>query len=155
MIAFRLSLLRYADSIDGTGARLVGGRWNQKDVPVLYASESRALAALELLVHIPLVQLNAEFAFKEFRLPKNVIAESLRHAELPKDWREPSAIPVLAAIGSRWIESKKSLALRVPSVIVPEESNILLNPLHPDFDSLEISKPEVFTFDRRLLRSTQ
>lgn len=151
MIVYRLSLLRYADSLDGTGARIAGGRWNEKNVPVLYASESRALATLELLVHVPLVQLSAEHAFRTFKLPKNAKTESVLPADLPSNWREPSAMPTLAAIGSRWVESRRTLALRVPSVIIPEESNVLLNPLHPDFERLEISKPVLFTFDRRLL----
>jgi RES domain-containing protein len=149
--AYRLSLVQYAESVDGEGARLSGGRWNRKNVPLVYASESRALAALELLVHISLAQLTAVHAFREFRLQKNARTESLSRNDLPADWREASAIPALAAIGTRWIESKKSLALRVPSVIVPEESNVLLNPLHRDFGSIEISRPAIFAFDKRLL----
>lgn len=155
MIVFRLSLMHSADSIDGEGARIAGGRWNQKEVPLVYASESRALAALELLVHISFAQVTAEHAFREFRLPTTATTETLSRAELPPNWRDASAIPTLAEIGTRWIESMKSLALRVPSVIVSHEANVLLNPRHADFRLIEISKPEVFTFDKRLLRLKQ
>lgn len=152
MNVYRLSLLRYANVIDGEGARLYGGRWNEKNIAVVYTAEHRSLAVLELLVHISFAQLKVEYGFVALTIPKGARIEELRVNDLPSNWRDASAIPTLAEIGTRWIESMKSLALRVPSVIVPEESNVLLNPSHPGFTSVVASTPEVFTFDQRLLQ---
>ena len=155
MNVYRLSLLKYAQAVDGAGARIAGGRWNQKNIAIVYTAENRSLAVLELLVHISFAQLNVQHGFVTLQIPKDAKIDELNMNDLPSNWRDAASIPALSAIGSRWAEGGKSVALRVPSVIVPEESNVLLNPTHSSFSSVIVSKPEVFKFDRRLLRLKQ
>lgn len=150
MMFYRLSLLQYARSLDGMGASLAGGRWNHRGVPMVYASEYRSLAVLELLVHLSPSQFHAEYAFVGFEFAARARAEELRASELPHDWRDTSARAQIADIGTRWVQSGRSVALRVPSVIVPHEWNVLLNPAHPDFAGMKLSKTETFSFDKRL-----
>jgi len=152
MIFYRLSLRQYARSLDGIGASLAGGRWNHKGVPMVYASEYRSLAVLELLVHLSPSQFHAEYVFVGFELSARAKMEELSVNELPTDWRDASARTQIADLGTRWVQSGGSLGLRVPSVIVSQDWNVLLNPAHPDFVAMKVSKPEPFSFDKRLWR---
>jgi RES domain-containing protein len=132
---------------------LHGGRWNRKNIPVIYAAENRSLATLEFLVHVSLLSMipkNLSMACLE--IPVDVVPENLPVSDLPKNWRDYPAPPGLGDLGSEWAVSKRSLLLRVPSVVVVGEHNILINPRHPDIDRVTISSADGFTFDRRLLR---
>ncbi|HZD52730.1 MAG TPA: RES family NAD+ phosphorylase, partial [Woeseiaceae bacterium] len=123
-----------------------GGRWNPPGSPVVYASESRALAALEVFVHLTLEARTMRFQLYEITLPKRA---RLRHHG-PQQRRSLAASQ---ATGRAWLDDAKSLALVVPSIIVPQEYNYVLNVRHPQFDRLAISRPEPFSFDERLWRS--
>jgi len=138
-----------ANAFDGEDARLFGGRWNSKGTPMIYTAGSQALAALEMLVH-----LEASELFKHYRLIPVTFNESmmktLDRATLPANWNRRPIPAVIRAIGDAWIASVESVFLQVPSVVVPGESNYLLNPIHPDFTKLYIGDPQPFRFDRRL-----
>ena len=130
-----------------------GGRWNQKNIPVIYAAESRSLAALEFLVHVslfPILPNNLSIACLE--IPDDIVAERIKATDLPKNWRDYPAPPELADLGSEWAMAMRSLLLRVPSVVVVDEFNMLMNPKHPGMKRVTISRVESFTFDRRLVR---
>ncbi len=143
---------RASDPWSGEGARLFGGRWNDVGVPVLYASEHRSLAALEVLVHLNGLEPDGIYRLLSYELDEAMI-EHLPKAELPADWRhEPPSYATMAR-GSRWAREGKSLALAVPSTVVPEERNIILNPDHPDRRKVRLGKPVDFTFDPRLFAS--
>lgn len=136
-----------ATAFSGEGARLHGGRWNSPGTSVVYASGSKALAALESLVH-----LNPPVIFQYVAIPiqfDDALAE--RVVALPADWTEEPAPPATKHIGDRWVKEARSAVLEVPSVIIPGEPNYLLNPAHPDFKRIAIGKPESFSFDPRLL----
>lgn len=116
---------------------------------MVYASATRSLAALETLVHLnPPVM----FDYRIFRLEfDGALVEPLPMTACPSDWRtEPPPIST-RQVGDAWIRRARCAILAVPSVIIPEEPNYLLNPAHPDFRKITIGSPTLFTFDPRLL----
>ena len=138
-----------ATAFSGDGAAKTGGRWNSRGVPVVYASSTKSLAALETLVH-----LNPPVPFKyvAFRIHFDAaLVEKLPRNRLPADWQTEPPASSGKAIGDAWVRSMRSPVLEVPSVIISGEPNYLLNPAHQDFKRLSIGKPEPFTFDPRLL----
>lgn len=122
---------------------------------MVYLGGSRALTALELLVHLttPMSRSKA-FCLMEVKIPENLISDYPKGI-LPDDWRNHPAGTQTMEIGDDWLQASGAggqLALRVPSVIIPEETNILLNPLHPKFSQIQISTAHDFSFDPRLRR---
>ena len=145
---FRIVQERWAaTAMDGEGARLYGGRWNPSGLAAVYLAESRALAALEILVHAPREALRLEWRVITVEIPDELIEPAKK---LPADWREQPSSVGAQHYGADWLRRGKGVALRLPSVIIPQESSLLLNPRHADAKSLKISKPEVFSFDPRL-----
>ncbi len=153
MRVYRLIKERYADSaLDGSGARTHGGRWNSKGVAVVYASDSVALAALELLVHLHRSEVLNRYILFTLELPDEAVMV-LDDAALPADWRRDPPSSSTAVIGDKWTASAFSLVLAVPSTLVPQQRNVLLNPAHPDFAAVKgAARAEPFNFDLRLLR---
>jgi RES domain-containing protein len=153
--AWRMVAARHsATAFEGEGVRLYGGRWNSPGLPAVYVAGSRALAALEILVHLSGEELGIRWERFEVRF----------HAK----WCEQADVVISAdAIGSpvvspqtqyqgdQWLKSGKKPVLRVRSAVIPEEDNYLLNPLHPQFKQLEINPAESFTFDPRLTEQGQ
>lgn len=152
MRVWRLTHHKWARSaFDGQGAYLFGGRWNPKGVRCVYASSSSALAVLEVLVHMDKRHLGATHVMISTEIPDDLAIEEVGSATLPPDWRKYPAPLSLHRIGRQWAQASSAVALRVPSVLVPGEHNILLNPEHPDFSNLQIGTPEPYVFDSRLL----
>jgi RES domain-containing protein len=150
MVVWRICKSKYAASaLDGTGAARTGNRWNEVGTKIAYASGSLSLAALELLVHVDAVDVPDDLVAVSATLPKGTKVGVLKRP-LPADWRVMPAPASTAARGSRWARRGKTLVLKVPSVIVPNEFNYLVNPLHPDFGAIVVAKPRPFTFDPRL-----
>jgi RES domain-containing protein len=137
------------EAFTGEGARLYGGRWNSPGRPLTYAAGSRALAVLEMMVHLDGPQLLGSYLLFEAVIPETLISE-LPVSGLPPDWRDDPAPRSTQAMGDRWIQGGASAVLRVPSALIPEEHNYLLNPRHPEFGQIRISAPEKFAFDPRL-----
>jgi RES domain-containing protein len=133
----------------GEGARLYGGRWNTPGTVILYTAQSQALAVLEMLVHLDSPELLKAYVLFEVSMEESLVVDLDRSA-LPKNWRSEPPPARVQAMGDAWVESATSVVLRVPSVIVPGESNFLLNPRHPDFSRVQIGKPIPFQFDSRL-----
>ncbi|MDQ3207339.1 MAG: RES family NAD+ phosphorylase [Gemmatimonadota bacterium] len=151
--AWRLVKPRHtAAAFDGEGARLHGGRWNSPGIRVAYASDSIALAALEVLAHLQSTKVLQTYSLVSVRFPEESM-EILDAASLPARWRRFPSPPENQAIGDRWVAEGRSLILRVPSVIVPAAANFLINPSHPEFGKVAVGRPERFAFDPRLLRS--
>jgi RES domain-containing protein len=145
---WRLTKAQYAHTaFDGEGARLYGGRWNSPGRAVVYLAGSLALAALEILVHVKSQRELEGYVKLRVEAPKDVVSEP---SALPSNWRQGRAPDETRAIGDAWLQAGETLLLRVPSVIIPEESNYLLNPSHPDFDRLTVGEAEPFSFDPRL-----
>lgn len=151
--AWRLVKPRHtAAAFDGEGARLHGGRWNSPGIRVAYASDSIALAALEVLAHLQSTKVLQTYSLVPVRFPEESV-EILDAASLPAGWRRFPSPVENQAIGDRWVVERRSLILRVPSVIVPAAANFLINPSHPEFGKVAVGRPERFAFDPRLLRS--
>ena len=151
-LAFRICKARYAaTAFTGEGALYCAGRWHPKGVPLVYCAETRALAILEQLVRMRRYRLPPSLVRFRVELPSGVEVKEIARARLPEGWRSPHTYaPALQRIGAAWLRAAKSVALRVPSTVVPEEHNILLNPRHPAFGDVRIRKPEPFAFDSRL-----
>ena len=149
--AWRIVKTKYASqAFDGEGARQFGGRWNSIGRRVVYTSSSLSLAILELLVHLETSAILPAYSLFCIQLEESLIWH-LPGDTLPTHWRETPAPSELRFIGDQWLTEERSVALAVPSVIVPQEENFLLNPGHPDFARLTIKPPQPFSFDERLL----
>ncbi|OGA00293.1 MAG: hypothetical protein A3H35_04480 [Betaproteobacteria bacterium RIFCSPLOWO2_02_FULL_62_17] len=151
LTVWRLLTARFAQTaFSGEGARLYGGRWNRKGISMVYTAGSQSLAMLELLVQDD--PLRARYVIVPATLPKNLKIERIMPDQLPPDWRQRGARDRLQAIGTDWARRGSSAVLAVPSVVIPSETNYLLNPLHPAFSRIETGKAEEFVTDLRLLR---
>jgi len=137
-------------AFDGEGARIAGGRWNKIGIPMIYTADSLALAALETVVHLP----KQELLKKIFtRIPVEFDARlviMLNPADIPKDWDSFPPSESTQNIGGEWALKKRSVVLKVPSTVIREEFNYLINPEHPDFKKLSIGSPIKFVFDARI-----
>jgi RES domain-containing protein len=126
---------------DYAGAMVAGGRWNPIGTPMLYTAEHLALACLEVLVHLDKGQLPRDYVWSKTELtgsPELLIRST------------PASVGACQAVGDRWITSGNALAVRVPSAVIPEEFNVLLNPNYAAYASLVWSDPRPFHFDPRL-----
>ncbi|MGZ8391312.1 MAG: RES family NAD+ phosphorylase [Gemmatimonadales bacterium] len=139
-----------AAAFDGEGARLLGGRWNSPGTRVAYASDSIALAALEVLAHLQSTAVLQAYSLVSVRFPEGSL-EVLEPVALPARWRRFPSPPENQAIGDRWVAEGRSLILRVPSALVPAAANFLVNPSHPEFGKVVVGRPERFAFDPRLV----
>jgi RES domain-containing protein len=138
-----------ATAFDGDAAKNTGGRWNSPGSAVIYTASSLPLAALEVLVHLPGESILAKFVSIPVDFDEGLVTPL--NVPLPPDWRDYPAPVSTMTIGDEWLRSKASPVLRVPSVIIPDESNFLLNPAHPDFAKLSIGTLKDFWFDSRLV----
>lgn len=151
MRIWRLSLARFADhAFTGRGSLQSAARWHSIGTSLVYTSGSLALAALEFFVNWnrplapePLVAIPAD-------VPDERIVLHLEHRRLPPGWRSHPVPSATQQIGAAWVSSQSSAVLSVPSVIIPQERNYLLNPAHADFKKIRIGKPEPFSFDPRM-----
>lgn len=143
-----------ADDLTGAGAKATGGRWNSPGVPVVYTSQTRALACLETVVHLNAGGLPLNRTLVRVDIPDAVWAAARQEtpATLPVGWDAEPAGRVSIAFGTAWIRSGSSALLIVPSVIVPEELNVLVNPLHPDSAWISATKVRRWLYDPRLAR---
>jgi RES domain-containing protein len=147
---WRIVKAKYAeDAFSGIASRKHGGRWNPPGVAVVYTSDSPALATLELLVHIESDVLN-DFALISCSFHEALI-DQVDSARIPDNFRAVPPPAALQQIGYEWVTNGSSPVLKVPSAVVPEQFNYLLNPEHPDFRSIDVGQPRPFTLDYRLL----
>jgi RES domain-containing protein len=135
---------------DGEGARLYGGRWNHAGTAVVYASASLALAALELFVHVDADLVPNDLVAIAAEVPEKFAVETVKATSLPKNWRRYPSLETLKDIGTAWAAKGSTAVLAVPSAIIPEERNYLLNPAHPDFTQVHIRRSIPFHFDPRM-----
>ena len=149
LTVWRLLTARFAaTAFSGEGARLYGGRWNRKGIPMVYTAGSQSLAMLEMLVQDE--PLRARYMMIPATLPNNLKIERLIPADLPTDWRSLAARESLQAIGSTWGKRLSSAVLAVPNAVIPSETNYLLNPLHSSYAKIAVGEPQEFITDRRL-----
>lgn len=142
-----------ADDLSGAGAKATGGRWNEPGLPVIYTSENQSLACLETLVHLNAggLPLNRYLVAITIHTAIWSKAQTATPATLPIGWdAEPAARPSIQ-FGTHWLKSASSALLKVPSVIVPGELNILINPLHIDSSAITAQKLGRWLYDPRLV----
>ncbi len=150
--AWRIVSPRWSErAFDGEGARRYGGRWNPVGTRMVYCSEHRSLAILEILVHLPAQMAGLEFHLYEVSFEAS-LAEQLNIHKLPGDWNAPFICQETQQLGADWQKKAKSPVLKVPSALVPGEYNYLLNPMAADFRKLSFEGPVPFALDPRLLK---
>jgi RES domain-containing protein len=149
MDVYRIGNSKYAEVLNGEGARLHGGRWNPVGIPCLYTSERASLCVLEYACNVPLELLPLSLSVTVITLPDDSW-QDFRLNELPKNWSEVP-VPVETQLwGSEKLAALDVLALKLPSVVIPFEYNYIINPLHPDFRKVKIKEVRPFNFDKRL-----
>jgi len=143
-----------ADDLSGEGAKRTGGRWNEKGVPMVYTSQTRALACLETVVHLNASGLPLNRYLVAVTIPDDVWvdAQTESASSLPVGWDAEPVGRASIRFGTNWIRSSASALLTVPSVIVPEESNVLVNPRHPASSGITAMKVRKWLYDARLKR---
>jgi RES domain-containing protein len=119
-------------------------------MPVVYTSSTLSLSVLELLVHTDPDLIPSDLLAFEIECPESVTAKILDVATLPSNWRQIPNHPACRAIGDAWLERQSRAVLGVPSAVVPEELNYLINPAHPDAAQIQVIRSRAFSFDERL-----
>lgn len=150
MLVYRITRALHQE-LDGEGARRSGGRWNSPGVALVYASETRALAALEYLVHIDVEEVPDDLVLLSIDVPDQLAVERIAAHDLRQGWNRVALSPECRTIGDSWEKSGRTPMLCVPSAPVPEESNYLLSPRHPDAGAVRVIHVRSFAFDERLL----
>lgn len=151
MILWRITKRAYsATPLDGEGSRRFGSRWNHPGVRIASTSATLSLAVLEYIVHVDPDVLPADLVSVNVIVPQTIVPKVLDVSALPRNWRDYPAPENLADVGDAWQRRGESLLLRIPSAIVPEEDNILVNPEHPDFSRVRVGEVKAFAFDPRL-----
>jgi RES domain-containing protein len=140
-------------TFDGEGARRYGSRWTPRGLPAVFTSATLSLAALERFVNTDADLEPMDLVTTAVDIERNIAIETITIADLPADWRKYPAPPPLAAIGERWLRESKSAVLSVPSVVIPNERNFVLNPTHADFTRIVINPSEPFSFDPRMWKA--
>jgi RES domain-containing protein len=153
MRTYRVCKRRHANSaFSGNGARLWPGRWNRAGTAVVYTSGSISLMMLEALVHFDRSVAPSRYVVFDVDTPDDLDLEHVVLQDLPKNWRKWPYPKGPQDLGSAWAATGSTVGLVVPSAVVPEERNVILNPLHPDFGKIQISAPHPFRFDKRLVQ---
>lgn len=149
MLVWRLARSVYP-ALDGEGARLSGGRWNGPGTPVVYTAGSLSLAALEQLVHLNPSRLPEDLVAYGVEIPDALQVEQVAASSLPEGWDRRAEVPTLRRIGQTWAEKEEAAILNVPSAVIPEERNYLINPRHPAAPQARVTRQRPFDFDPRL-----
>ena len=147
MHLYRLARRKYAQSLDGQGAALYGGRWNSVGHPVVYTAEHRSLAVLEYRVNNPLPL--EDLLIITLEVPEDS-QQSISLEELPSDWARYAYENLCAPLGDEWLSKQETLMLRVPSAVVAQEHNVLINPLHPAMGQVKVIDDSPFMIDQRM-----
>lgn len=152
MIVYRITKQEHA-TFDGTGGLFGPGRWHKKGNPVIYTSEHASLAAWEKIVHVASFEnLPDDLLLIKIETPGSSEILTVPVEILVQGWDEFPYCSETVDFGTSFLRQKKHLALKVPSVIIPDEFNVILNPLHPDIHKCKIIHSESFIFDERILK---
>jgi len=149
MLVYRISKCKFIDDLSGLGAATYPGRWNTKGTYILYTAQSASLALLESVVHISKINV-VPYCIICLEIPETSIKE-IKPEELPEGWERNPPADQLKEYGTKFVKENKFLALKIPSAIIFEESNILLNPSHKDFNKVKIISRRNLSIDQRLL----
>lgn len=150
MIVWRLCREEYAD-LSGIGASFYGGRWNSPGRPVIYTASNLALAFVEIIPGLRKGVFPKGFVSLNIHIENSVSKKEINLSDFPHEEGEKKVNSWFTEEGDKWIDEKKELLLIVPSVIIPEEKNILINPHHPELLSVKIKEIKPFTVDPRFI----
>jgi RES domain-containing protein len=150
MLAWKIAKRAYALDRTGTGSRIAGGRWNSEGISAIYAGLTAEIAAMEKLVHTGRF-LPADLVVVRIALPDDhALYETPNPMDLPTGWAELPSSPAAIAFGDAFIQRMTKLGLIIPSAVMPEARNILINPAHPAMAQVTIEVARDFAFDPRL-----
>ena len=135
---------------DGEGSYQYGGRWSSPGTRLSYASEHQSLAMLEYFVHLEASDAPPDLVLASADIPDDLSRQQIEVGTLPANWRETPAPAELARLGDEFVLTGKDCILIVPSALVPNENNWLINPLHEEFQKIKIRQTEPLTYDSRL-----
>jgi RES domain-containing protein len=149
MKVYRIARTQYANDMTGEGARLFGGRWNHKSVPCIYCSESKALALLEYTVNVNIEEIPRALSIVTLEIPDAHIRVILQD-DLPGNWKESPAPVSTKDYGSKLLNSLSDAVFKIPSTIIADEYNLVLNPLHKESKHFRIIDIRDFVYDVRI-----
>jgi RES domain-containing protein len=154
MEVYRISQEPYSHDLSGNGSRLFGGRWNSEGIYALYTSMHRSLALLETLTHTPSYILEAKaYILSSIFIPDAAAMQTIDLKKLSPGWNQPDIQPGTRKTGDEFLLEQKKLLLKVPSVLVPEEFNYIINPLHADMKQVRIIYQRALLFDKRIIKA--
>jgi RES domain-containing protein len=154
MELYRITQESYSNDLSGNGSRIFGGRWNSEGRYALYTSANRSLALLETMAHIPAKLFrNKKYILATVFLPDKASLKFIEEKDLPKNWDGLDIQHVTQKIGDNFLEEQKGLLLRVPSVLMPEEFNYIINPSHPIMKQVKVIHKREIRFNDRLIKT--
>ncbi|HEY2581796.1 MAG TPA: RES family NAD+ phosphorylase [Mucilaginibacter sp.] len=149
MLVYRIVFAKYSGKLIASGR---AARWNPNEVKIIYTASSRSLACLENVVHRDSIGLSQLFDVMTMECPDHIKIKTIRLEDLPTNWTDFDQMSKSQAIGSKWIKDNETAILKVPSSIIEDEVNYLLNPDHEDFKLIRMVNTQPFVFDRRIKR---
>ena len=149
MRVYRIGRTKYANDLAGEGARLFGGRWNHKSTPCIYTSESRALALLEYTVNVNVDEIPRGLSITTFEIPSTGI-KIIPEESLPGNWKSSPAPSSTKGFGTQFLSSLSNAVFKIPSAVISEEYNFILNPLHAGSKDFKIVAVNDFVYDMRI-----
>lgn len=152
MEVFRLARKKYPIELSGKGASISGARWNSKGTEIIYCAQNRALAMVEVLVHLSLATLPSDFSMLTIYIPDEVSLEILNPKLLNIDWNVFPCTFETPLLGDDFIKRSEACVLKVPSAVVKGDFNYLINPFHVDFYKIIITEQNDFPFDKRIFK---
>lgn len=148
MIVYRICNPLFSEDLSGTGAKLYGGRWNSKGIAMLYASEHISLSVLEMLVHNRFTDFEIDLDLLYISIADILEVKEVKNQKLKKDW--VNDFEYTRFMGDQFIKAGTHAVLKVPSAVIKEEYNFIINPLHTDFKKIKISETIPFSTDKRI-----
>jgi len=149
MKVYRLHRRKYKIELSGVGASKKGARWNLKGSQIIYTALNRSLAMAEILVNYNAATIPMDFIMIEINIPDSIKYKTIKESNLPKEWNILPYHLITKTIGDEFITKNKYCCLKVPSVVVKGEYNILINPFHKEFKKIKIVNYTDFIFDAR------
>jgi RES domain-containing protein len=151
MELYRITQQQFAEDLSGNGSRLFGGRWNSEGYFALYVSCTRSMALLETLAHTPAKMLDIKnYQLITLSVPESGGTEKILLSTLPNSWDAPDTRSFTKKMGDKFLSERSKLLLQVPCVLMPEEVNYVINPLHKDMHKVKIIHSRRIYFDKRV-----
>jgi len=149
MLVYRVGRTKHANDLSGEGAKINGGRWNHKSIPCLYTSESRALSLLEYTVNVSIEEIPRALSITVIEIPDSEIL-IIKEESLPGNWKQFPVPSSTQHFGTHLLKTVKKCVIKIPSSVIAEEYNYILNPLHVNSKSFKILSITDLIYDLRI-----